>query len=103
METRGRAGKMQRGNELTLRGRCILRLMPATDIRQNKRQAVNSLRHGQVTGVTNAATIGMGRSVVMVNLLGNGRGGLETGKEGQQEQYEYCPCHLPSRDIGAHH
>jgi hypothetical protein len=80
-----------------------VRLMPATEVRQYQRQAVNSLGDGQVTGVTNAATIGMGRSVVMVNLFGNGGGGLETGKEGQQEQYEYCPCHLPSRDIGAHH
>ena len=74
---------MQRGNELTLRGRCILRLMPATDIRQNKRQAVNSLRHGQVTGVTNAATIGMGRPVVVVDLFSNRGGRLETGKAGQ--------------------
>jgi hypothetical protein len=45
-----------------------------------------------VAGVTDAATIGVGRSVVMMNLFGNGGSGLKTGEEGQQEQYEYCPC-----------
>jgi hypothetical protein len=45
----------------------------------------------------------MGRSVVVVDLFGNGGGGLETGKQGQQEHYEDCPSQLPSRDIGAHH
>jgi len=56
-----------------------------------------------VAGVTDAATIGVGRSVVMMNLFGNGGSGLKTGEEGQQEQYENCPCQLPPRDIGAHH
>jgi hypothetical protein len=103
METRGRAGKMKRRNEFTRRGRCILRFMPALNIWQYKRQAGNSRCDGQVAGVTDAATIGMRRSVVVVDLFGNGGGGLETGKQGQQEQDEDCPSQLPSRDIGAHH
>jgi hypothetical protein len=103
METRGRAGKMKRRNEFTLRRRGILGLMPAPNVGQYKRQAGNSRCEGQVAGVTDAATIGVGRSVVMMYLFGNGGGGLETGKQGQQEQYEDCTCQLPSRDIGAHH
>lgn len=103
METRGRARKMKRRNEFTLRGRYILRLMPALNIRQYKRQAGNSRCDGQVAGVTDAATIGMGRSVVVVNLFGNGGSSLKTSKEAHQQQYEECPSHLPSRDIGAHH
>ena len=94
---------MKRRNEFTLRGRCILRFVPALNIGQYKRQAGNSRCDGQVAGVTDAATIGMGRSVVVVDLFGNGGGGLEAGKQGEQEQYEDCPSHLPSRDFGAHH
>ena len=94
---------MKRRNEFTLRGRYILRFMPALNIRQYKRQAGNSRCDGQVAGVTNAATIGMGRSVVVVDLFGYGRSSRETGKEGQQQQYEEGPSHLQSRDIGAHH
>jgi len=103
METRGCTGKMKRRNEFTLCGRSIVRLMPAPNVGQYKRQAGNSRCDGQVAGVTNAATIGVGRPVVVVDLFGNGGGGLESGEEGQQKQYEDCPCHLPPRDIAAHH
>jgi hypothetical protein len=103
METGRRAGKMQRGHEFARRGRCILRLMPTLYVGQYELHARNSLCSGQVACVTDAAAIGMGWSIVMMNLLGDGGSGLETGKEGQQEQYEECPCHMPPRDIGANH
>jgi hypothetical protein len=77
--------------------------MPALNVRQYKRKAVNSRCDGQVSGVTDAATIGMGRPVVVVDLFGYGGGRLEARKQGQQEQYEDCPSHSPSRDIDAHH
>jgi hypothetical protein len=56
-----------------------------------------------VACVTDAAAIGVGRSIVMMNLFGDGGSGLQTRKESQQEQYEECPCRSPSRDIGASH
>jgi hypothetical protein len=94
---------MKRRNEFTLCGRCILRFMPAPNVGQYKRQAIDSRCDGQVSGVTDAAAIGMGRPVVVVDLFGYGGSGLEARKQGQQEQYEDCPSHLPSRDIGTHH
>jgi hypothetical protein len=103
METGRRAGKMQRGHEFAGRGRGILRLMPTLYVRQYELHARNSLCNGQVACVTNAAAIGVGRSIVMMDLFSDGGSGLESGKEGQQQQYEACPCHLPSRDIGANH
>jgi len=103
METGRRAGKMQRGHEFARRGRCILRLMPTLYIGQYELHARNSLGNGQVACVTDAAAIGVGRSIVMMDLLGDGGSGLQTGKEGQQEQYVECPRHVPSRDIGANH
>jgi hypothetical protein len=45
----------------------------------------------------------MGRPVVVVDLFGYGGGRLEARKQGQQEQYEDCPSHLPPSDIGTHH
>ena len=94
---------MQRGDELTGLRRCVLHLMPAPNIGQCDGHAANSLRDGQMAGVTHAATIGVGRPVVVVDLFSNAGGGLETGKEGQQEQYEDCPYQLPSRIMSAHH
>jgi len=94
---------MQRGHEFAGRGRGILRLMPTRYVGRYELHARNSLRNGQVACVTDAAAIGVGRSIVMMNLFGDGGSGLQTGKEGQQEQYVECPCHLPSRDIGANH
>jgi hypothetical protein len=103
METGRRAGKMQRGHEFARHGRCILRLMPTLYVGRHELHARYSLGNGQVAGVTDAAAIGVGRPIVMMDLFGDGGSGLETGKEGQQEQYEECPCQLPSRDIGANH
>jgi hypothetical protein len=103
METGRRAGKMQRGHEFARRGRCILRLMPKLYVGRHELHARNSLCNGQVACVTDAAAIGMGRSIVMMDLLGDGGSGLEACKESQQEQYVECPCHLPSRDISANH
>jgi len=82
MEARGGARKMKRRNEFTLRGRYILDLMPAPNVGQYERQAANSRCDGQVAGVTHAATIGVRRPVVVVDLFGNSGGGLKTGKEG---------------------
>jgi hypothetical protein len=103
METGRRAGKMQRGHEFARRGRCILRLMPTLYVGRYELHARNSLCNGQVSGVTDAAAIGVGRPIVVMDLFSDGGRGLEAGKAGQQEQYEECPCHLPSRDRGANH
>jgi hypothetical protein len=103
METGGRARKMQRGHEFARRGRCILCLMPTLYVGRYELHARNSLCNGQVAGVTDAATIGVGWSIVMMDLFGDGGSGLEAGKEGQQEQYEDCSCELPSGNRGANH
>ena len=94
---------MQRGHEFAGRGRCILRLMPTLYVGRYELHARNSLRNGQVAGVTDAATIGMGWPIVMMDLFSDGGSRLEAGKEGQQEQYEDCSCELPSGDRGANH
>jgi hypothetical protein len=94
---------MQRGHEFARRGRGILRLMPTLYVGRYELHAGHSLCNGQVAGVTDAAAICVRRSIVMMDLFGDGRGGLEAGKEDQQQQYEACPCRLPSRDIGASH
>lgn len=103
LETGRRAGKIQRRYEFARRGWSILRLMPTLYVGQRELHARNSLRDGQVSGVTDAAAIGVGRSIVVMDLFSDGGRGLDTGKESQQEQYEECPCHLPSRYIGANH
>ena len=94
---------MQRRDEFARGGRCILRLMPTLDVGQCELDAGNRLRDGQMAGVTDAAAISVGRSIVMMDLFSDGGSGLETGKEGQQEQDEECPCHMPTRDIHANH
>ncbi len=94
---------MQRRHEFARRGRGILRLMPTPYVGRYELHAANSLCNGQVACVTDAAAIGVGRPIVMMDLFSDGGSGLETGKEGQQEQYEESPCHLPSRDISANH
>ncbi len=76
METGRCAREIQRGHEFARRGRCILRLTPALYVGQCELNARNSLRNGQVAGVTDAAAIGVGRSIVMMNLLGDGGRGL---------------------------
>ena len=76
MEIRGRARKMEGRNEFTPRGRSILRFMPALNVGQYQRHTGNSLCDRQVAGMTHAATIGVGRSVVMMDLFGNGGSGL---------------------------
>lgn len=45
----------------------------------------------------------MGRPIVVMDLLGDGGGGLKTGEEGQQKQYEDCSCQPSPPDIGATH
>jgi hypothetical protein len=65
--------------------------MPALNVGQDQGVSGNCLGDRQVAGVTDAATIGMGRPIVVVDLFGNGGCGLQAGKEGQQEQYEDCP------------
>jgi hypothetical protein len=103
METRGRAGKMQRGNELALRGGYILRFMPALNVGQDELDASDGLCDGQVAGMADAAAIAMGRPIVMVDLFGDCRGGLKAGKEGQQEQYKGGPHKLPALKTTPHH
>jgi hypothetical protein len=103
METGRCAGKMKRSNELTRRGRGILRLMPALSVGQNQRMRGNCLGDRQMAGVTDSATIGVGRPIVVVDLFGNGGCALKAGKEGQQQQYEDGPYQLPPRDRSAHH
>ena len=94
---------MQRRDEFARGGRCILRLMPTLDVGQFELHAGNRLRDGQVAGVTDTATIGVGWSVVVMNLFGDGGRGLEAGKAGHQEHYEECSYELPSRDVSATH
>jgi hypothetical protein len=85
METGRRAGQMEGCDEFARRGRCILRLMPTLYVRRYELHARNSLCNGQVAGVTDAAAIGVGRSIVVMDLFGDGGSGLQTGKKGQQE------------------
>jgi len=103
METRWRAGKMERGNELAGRGRCIRRLTPTRDVGQYEFQGRHSLGDGQVACMADAAAIGMRRPIVVMELLGDGGGGLEADKAGQQEQYQGCPYELPALTAAPHH
>ena len=81
METGRRARKMQRGHEFARRGRCILCVTPTLYVGRYELHARNSLCNGQVACVTDAAAIGVGRSIVMMDLLGDGGSGLQTCKE----------------------
>jgi len=94
---------MERGYEFAWRGRYILRLMPTLDVGQCELDTRNSLRDGQMSGVTDTATIRVGWSVVVMNLFGDGGRALEAGKEGHQKHYEECSYELPSRDVSATH
>ena len=94
---------MQRRNKLTRSGRCILSCPPAGNVGQCELETRNGLGDRQVAGMTDSATIAMGRPIVVMDLLGDGGGGLKTGEEGQQKQYEDCSCKPPPRDIGATH
>ena len=73
---------MQRGNELARRRRRILRFMPAPNVWQYELHARYGLRYGQVARVTDAAAIGVGGPVVVMDLLGDGGGSLKTRKKG---------------------
>jgi hypothetical protein len=77
--------------------------MPTLYVGRHELHARHSLCNGQVSGVTDAAAIGVRRPIVMMDLFGDGGSGLKAGEEGQQEQYEDCSCELPSRDRGANH
>ena len=94
---------MQRRYELARSGRCILGCPPAGDVGQYELEARHGLGDRQVARVTDSAAIAMGRPIVVMDLLGDGGGGLKTGEEGQQKQYEDCSCQPPPRDIGATH
>jgi len=59
--------------------------MPALNVGQHEHQAGNSLGDRQVARVTDAATIGVGRPIVVVDLFGDGGGSLKADKESQQE------------------
>jgi hypothetical protein len=77
---------MQGRHEFARRGRCILRLMPTLYVGRYELHPGDSLCNGQVAGVTDAAAIGVGRSIMMMDLFGDGRRGLKANEEGQQEQ-----------------
>jgi len=94
---------MERRHELARHGRCILRSVPALNVWQHELKIVSRLCKGQMAGVTDSATIGVGRPIVVVNLLGDRGGSLHTSKRGQQEQYEQCSCKFPSRAVSAHY
>src|ERR1700694_5905176 len=68
METGRPAGRSQRGPEFAPRGRCILRLMPTLYVGRYELHARNSLCNGQVACVTDAAAIGGGRDIAMMDL-----------------------------------
>ena len=76
METRRRAGKMQRGHELAGRRACILRFTPALSIGQDDLWARNGLCDRQVACMADAAAIGMGRTIMVMDPLRDGGGGL---------------------------
>ena len=94
---------MQGGDKLARSGGRILGLMLELYVGRSELHARNSLCNGQVSGVTDTATIGVGRSVVMMNLFGDGGSRLEGGKEGHQQHYEECSYGLPLFDVDAHH
>jgi hypothetical protein len=94
---------MERGNELAGRGWCILCLTPALNFGQFELQARNSLRDGQVASMADAAAIGVGRAIVVMDLLGDGGGGLKAGKAGQQQQYQGWSYEPPALTAAPHH
>jgi hypothetical protein len=94
---------MQRCDELARGGGCTLSIVPARNVGQYEQEGGNGGRDGQVAGVTHPATIGVRRPVMVMDLFGNGGGGLKAGKERQQQENEGGPHKVPGLKAAPHH